>query len=73
MAILKRKQIKELSNEDLRKRLNDLRLSLAKEKAQIAVGAAPSNTGNVGETRRTIARLLTEIKLRGKKEVMKTG
>lgn len=71
MAILKKKQVRELSKEELGKRLNDLRLDLAKEKAQIAVGASPSNLGKVRETRRTIARILTELKR--KKEVVKTG
>ena len=60
MAIIKKRQLKELSNDDLVKRLQELKLELAKEKAQIAIGASPSNTGKVGETRKTIARLLTE-------------
>lgn len=60
MAIIKNRQVKELTNDDLTKRLRELKLELAKDRAQIAIGGSPKNTGRVGETRRTIARLLTE-------------
>ena len=64
MAIIKRKQFKEITKDDLQKRLSELRLELAKERAQIAIGGAPSNPGKLKEIRRTIARLLTELKRR---------
>ena len=64
MAIIKKRQMKELSNNDLKARLQELRLELAKEKAQIAVGGTASNTGRVGELKRTVAKLLTEINKR---------
>ena len=67
MAILKKRQMKELGKEDLHKRLGELRLELAKEKGQIAIGGTPTNTGKVKEIKRTIARLLTELDKRGKK------
>ncbi|MBU3905323.1 MAG: 50S ribosomal protein L29 [Nanoarchaeota archaeon] len=60
MSILKKRQLKELNNDDLVKRLQELKLELAKERAQIAIGGSPSNTGRVGQTRRTIAKLITE-------------
>ena len=60
MAILKKRQLKELNNDDLVKRLQELKLELVKERAQIAIGGSPSNTGRVSETRKTIAKLLTE-------------
>ena len=64
MAIMRKKQIKELSNDNIVKRLTELRLELAKEKAQIAVGGSPSSTGKIREMRRTVAKLLTEQKKR---------
>ena len=67
MAIIKKKQLKEMPNADLSKRLNELKLELVKEKSQIAVGGAPSNPGKVKEIKKTIARILTEIKRRSEK------
>jgi len=56
------KQIREMSREELKKKLNDLRLELMKERAQIAVGGSPSNPGRIKEIRRTIARILTKLR-----------
>lgn len=67
MAILKKRQMKELSKSDLSARLKELRLELAKEKSQIAVGGTSSNPGRVGEIKRTIAKILTKL---NKKEVL---
>ena len=67
MAILKKRQLKELSRIDLNKRLGELRLELAKEKGQVAIGGTPTNPGRVKEIKRTIARIITEINKRGKK------
>jgi len=50
-----------MTHPDLINRLNELRLELAKERAQIAVGGSPSNPGRVKEIRKTIARILTEL------------
>ena len=60
MAIMKKRQLKELNNDDLVKRLQEMKLELAKERAQIAIGGSPSNTGRVSQIRRTIAKMLTE-------------
>jgi large subunit ribosomal protein L29 len=54
-----------MNRPDLTNRLGELRLELAKERGQIAIGGTASNPGKIGEIRKTIARLLTEIKLRG--------
>ena len=67
MAIIKKRQLKEMPNADLSNRLNELRLELVKEKSQIAVGGSPSNPGRVREIKKTIARILTEQKRRGEK------
>ena len=68
MAIIKKKQLNEMSNADLSKRLGELRLELAKENSQIAVGGSASNPGKIKEVKKTIARILTKIK-RGEKTV----
>ena len=72
MAIIRKKQFKEMSRADAKKRLIELRLDLAKDRSQIAVGGSPPNPGKTREKRRTIARLLTFMKIK-KKEVGKTA
>ena len=67
MAILKKKQVKEMSNVDLINRMNELKLELVKDKGQIAVGGSPSNPGRVKTIKKTIAKILTELKRRGEK------
>ena len=62
--------MKEMQKTELQKRLSELRLEFAKDKGQIAIGGAISNPGKLRELRRTIARILTELKRR---EVVKTG
>jgi len=57
-----------MSRPDLINRLNELRLELAKEKGQIAIGGSPTNPGRVKEIKKTIAKILTELKIREKKE-----
>jgi len=72
MAIIKKKQFKEMSAADAKKRLLELRLDLAKDRAQISVGGSPQNPGKTREKRRTIARLLTFMNSK-KREVGKTA
>ena len=62
MSLLKKKQLRQMTHPDLVNRLNELRLELAKERGQIAVGGSPSNPGKVKEIKKTIARILTELK-----------
>jgi large subunit ribosomal protein L29 len=63
MAIMRKSEIKKLSSEELRKRLNEFRLELMKLNAQRKIGGAV-NSGRIRELRRTIARILTELNLR---------
>lgn len=67
MAIIKKRQLREMTDVDVSNRLKELRLELAKERGQIAIGGSPSNPGRVKEVRKTIAKILTEIKRRGEK------
>jgi len=59
MAILKSKDARKLSKEDLGKRVSELRPEVAKEKANIAIGAPVSSPGRMREMKRTIARVMT--------------
>lgn len=51
------KKIKELSNEDLRKKRDELYKELIKDKAQVAIGTVPKNPGKIKTARKTIARI----------------
>ena len=64
MAIIRSRQIREMSGEDLAKRLVELKLELSKERSHIAVGGAPTGAGKVKQLRITIARILTERNMR---------
>jgi len=64
MPIIRRKSLKELSSDDINKKIGELRLELAKDKSQVAVGGSPSNIGRMREMKKSIARLLTEKKRR---------
>ncbi|HIQ50225.1 MAG TPA: 50S ribosomal protein L29 [Nanoarchaeota archaeon] len=63
MAIIRKKEIKKMSEEELKKKLNEFRLELMKLNAQRVVGAV-TNPGRIRELRRCIARILTELNLR---------
>ncbi len=59
MAILKRSEIRKLSEKDTDKKLEELRLELAKERANINIGASATSPGRLREIRKTIARVQT--------------
>ena len=48
-----------MTEEEINKKLNELRLELAKKRAQVIIGGAPENAGKIREIRKTIARILT--------------
>jgi len=64
MAIIRKKEMVAMVTEELKKRLAELRLELAKAKSQIIVGGAAANAGRIKEQRKTIARILTELNKR---------
>ena len=66
MAVLKSKDARKLSNEELGKKVGELRLEVAKEKANIAIGAPVSSPGKMRDMKRTIARILTIKREKGK-------
>ena len=59
MAIIKNKDIRKLDTEGRQKRVSELRLEFAKEKANIAIGANVTSPGRFKEIRKTIARIKT--------------
>ncbi len=59
MAIVRAKEVRAMSDDQVEKQLKDLRNELLKERAITATGGAPENPGRIRELRRTIARILT--------------
>ena len=79
---MKIKDLRSMSKEDLNVKLIELRKELIKHNAQIATGTTPKSPGQVKQTKKTIARILTIVstqqtakKAEGKKapEVKKEG
>jgi large subunit ribosomal protein L29 len=66
MAILRSKDIRKLSEKELEKKLDELRLEIAKEKANISIGASVTSPGRIKEIRKTIARILSVKKEKSK-------
>ncbi len=70
MAIINKKELKNMNKEDLKAKLQEIRKELIKENAQIAVGTTPKSPGQIKQTKKTVARI---IQLLNKKEVEKTN
>jgi large subunit ribosomal protein L29 len=56
---MKIKELRELGKEDMKTRLEELRKELIKHNAQIATGTVPKSPGQVKQTKKTIAKILT--------------
>ncbi|MEM5853052.1 MAG: 50S ribosomal protein L29 [Candidatus Aenigmatarchaeota archaeon] len=64
------KQLRELKDEDLNKKLSELKLELLKEMGNVKMGRPVKNPGKIKQLRKNIARILTiknERKREGKK------
>ena len=59
MSILKIKEIREMNKKNRDKKLNELKLELSKDRANIDIGAAVRNPGKIRELKRAISRILT--------------
>ncbi len=66
---MKIKELRGLGKEDMKTRLEELRKELIKHNAQIATGTVPKSPGQVKQTKKIIAKILTILK--EKKEVKK--
>jgi len=68
MALLKPKEIREMSSEDRKKKLKELRDDLMHERGVAAMGGAPPSPGKIRALRKNISRLLTISRQEEKKE-----
>ncbi|AKB50146.1 LSU ribosomal protein L35e (L29p) [Methanosarcina barkeri str. Wiesmoor] len=59
MAILRSREIRDMSLEERADELENLNSELVRERALTSAGGAPENPGRIGEIRRTIARIKT--------------
>ena len=59
MAILRLKDIREMSSEQRTDKVNELRTELARLRTMVAAGGAIDNPTQIRHLRKTIARLLT--------------
>ncbi|MCP3681140.1 MAG: 50S ribosomal protein L29 [bacterium] len=50
-----------METEDLKLKLEELRKEMIKNRSQVASGTSPKNPGQIKQTRKIIARLLTVI------------
>jgi large subunit ribosomal protein L29 len=62
---MKKKELKQLSKEEIPTKLTELRKELMKLNSQRHSGTAPENPGNIKKIRRTIAQMLTKLKVEG--------
>jgi large subunit ribosomal protein L29 len=66
MAILSMKDMRKLGEKDLEKKMDELRLELAKERANISIGATVTSPGRIKEIRKTISRIKSVRKEKSK-------
>ena len=60
MAILRARDVQQLSEVELQEQMEKLRMELVQHYGKVSAGGATENPGHIGEIRRTIARLMTE-------------
>ncbi len=60
MAILRAREVQQLSEVELMEQMEKLRMELVQHYGKVSAGGATENPGHIGEIRRTIARLKTE-------------
>ena len=61
MGMLKMKSIRELSEKDLRDRVEQMRTELSKLQTENAKGTLRKETGKIRKVRKEVARLLTRL------------
>jgi large subunit ribosomal protein L29 len=62
---LKIKEIESMGNDELKSKLEELKKDLIKHNAQIATGTNPKSPGQVKVIKKTVARILTVLKIKG--------
>ena len=68
---MKTKEIRTLDKNTLNEKKVELKKELVKMNAQVAIGTALKNPGQVRETKKTVARILT-IEKEGKRNLIKS-
>lgn len=63
--IVRPKDLRDMTEEDARKKLMDVQAELMRQKGKITSGGAPENPGRMKLLKRTVARILTIMKQRG--------
>jgi len=61
MAILRTEEIRDMSKDELKQEMTDLKKELVEERGQIEVGGFSENPGRIKEMKRTIARIKTVL------------
>ncbi|MCX6700866.1 MAG: 50S ribosomal protein L29 [Methanomicrobiales archaeon] len=64
MAILRAKDVQQLSDVELQEQMGKIRLELIQHNGKVSAGGATENPGRIKEIRRTVARMMTEINRR---------
>jgi large subunit ribosomal protein L29 len=62
MAKLRPREIRDMSEAEREKRLQELRTELSNQRAILASGGAVENTGKIRTLRKTIARIMTVMR-----------
>jgi len=65
---VKMKDLRKLSDDEIEKRLNELKLELLKERGNVEMGGDIKNPGRIRVIKRDIARLITLKKERERKK-----
>ncbi len=65
MAILRMREIREMTPDERRRKLEELRTELSRLRAMVRAGGSIENPGRIRELRRTIARILTVMREEG--------
>lgn len=62
MSVKKIKELRSLSDAELKKKLDELRKELIKLNAQVATGTVPKSPGLIKDTKKSIAMILTLLR-----------
>ena len=65
MAVLKNKDIREMTTEERMSRLKEMKEELMHERGVAAMGGAPTSPGKIRAVRTSIARLMTRMNEEG--------
>ena len=65
MAVLKNKDIREMTTDERTSRLKELKEELMHERGVAAMGGAPTSPGKIRAVRTSIARLMTKMNEEG--------